>query len=174
MHIIKEPVNTRTAEYVSESQAAAMLGRSVGTLRNWRYNERHAQFLLHIRDEAGNVLYNVEDVKFFKTLKESTRIIHVYPRTHALFSDAPIPALNPEKELSTAEAALIFSIPKASLNIWRSKRKFTDILPSHGSIFRMYYLAGDLARFIREGREYWKARSIERNHQYRPRSMRAA
>ena len=174
MRIIKEQVKTRTAEYVSESQAAAILGRSKGTLRNWRYNERHAQFLPYIRDDSGNVLYNVEDVNFFKTLKKSTRIIHVYPRTAALFSDAPIPALDPEKELSTAEAALIFGIPKASLNIWRSKHQFTDILPSHGSIFRMYYLAGDLTRFIREGRAYWKARSIERNHQYRPRSLRAA
>lgn len=174
MHIIKEQVKIRTAEYVSESQAAAMLSRSKGTLRNWRYNERHTQFLPFIRDEAGNVLYNVEDVNFFKILKKSTRIIHVYPRTPALFSDAPIPELDPQKELSTAEAALVFGIPKASLNIWRSKGQFTDILPSHGSIFRMYYLAGDIAAFIQNGREYWKARSVERNHQYRPRSMRAA
>jgi DNA-binding transcriptional regulator YiaG len=174
MHIIKEQVKTRTAEYVSESQAANILGKSTGTVRNWRYNGKHAQFLPHLRDEDGNVLYNIEDVMLFKSLKMIKRVFHVYPRTPALFSDAPIPALDPEKQLSTAEAALTFGIPKASLNIWRSKRQFSDILPSHGSIFRMYYLAGDLAAFIQNGRTYWKARSIERNHQYRPRSLRAA
>jgi hypothetical protein len=174
MHIFKEQVKTRTAEYVSESQTANLLGKSTGTVRSWRYNGKHSLFLPHLRDEDGNVLYNIEDVMLFKTLRKTKRAFHVYPRTPALFSDAPIPELDPHKELSTAEAALIFGIPKASLNIWRSKRQFTDILPCHGSIFRMYYLAGDLAAFIQNGREYWKVRSIERNHQYRPRSMRAA
>jgi len=169
MQIVKEQSNTRTAEFISESQAANILQRNVGTLRNWRYSGRHAEFLPVFRHD-GKVFYAAEDVTFFNGIKKSRIVFHVYPRTAVLFSDEPIPDVDPLQQLSTAEVAMLFGIPKASLDIWRSKGRFCDILPCERSISRVSYLASDVVDFIMNGRAYWKARSIERNHNYRPRT----
>ncbi|HCL3146631.1 hypothetical protein N5C93_30565 [Pseudomonas nitroreducens] len=168
MQIVKEHTKTRTAEFISESQAANILQRNIGTLKNWRYSGRHSDFLPAFKLE-GKFFYAAEDVNFFKNIKKSRIVFHVYPRTTVLFTDAPIPKVNPLRELSSAEVAMLFGIPKASLDIWRSKGHFFDILPYERSISRVTYLASDVAAFIMKGREYWQAQSIERNHQYRPR-----
>jgi len=173
MHIVKEQVKTRTVVYVSESQAAAMLQLAVGTLRNLRYAEG---FIPHIRRERRKVFYKRDDVIAFRDKPKKFRLEHSYPRIPVLFNEASISDLDPSTKLTTAEAAIAFGISKASLQIWRSKRQFLDVLPFHGKHLDIHYLAGELATFIREGRKYWKARSIELNYQFRPhpRAYRAA
>lgn len=159
MHIIKEQVNTRTSEYVSESQAAAMLQLAVGTLRNLRTVKSNGQPIPHVK-VGGKVFYKREDVTAYRD-KPKTRLEHAYPRIPVLFKDAPIPDLDPSTKLTTAEAALAFGISKASLQIWRSKRQFLTILPFFTKGHKVLYLASDIVTFIRKGREYWKSRSIE-------------
>lgn len=174
MHIIKEQVNTRKSEYVSESQAAAMLQLAVGTLRNLRTVKSNGQPIPHVK-VGGKVFYKREDVTAYRD-KPKTRLEHAYPRIPVLFKDTPIPDLDPNSKLTTAEAALAFSISKASLQIWRSKRQFLAVLPFTTKGHEVHYLAGDLATFVREGRAYWRARSVELGipFQPHPRSGRAA
>ncbi|HHM5016588.1 TPA: hypothetical protein ACRMAA_002000 [Pseudomonas aeruginosa] len=165
MRIVKEQIKSRTAEYVSESQAAAMLQLAVGTLRNLRYAEG---FIPHIRGERRKVFYKRDDVIAFRDKPKKFRLEHAYPRISVLFNDTPISDLDPLTKLSTADAAMAFGISKASLQIWRSKNQFLDVLPFNGQGLGIYYLACDLAAFIMNGREYWKARSAELNYQFRP------
>lgn len=175
MQIIKEKINTRTDEYVSESQAAAMLQLTKGTLRNIRTGKL-SEFIPFVRTERRKVFYKKSDVIAYRDRPKKRRVEHLYPRISILFNDAPVADLDPRAQLTTAEAALAFGISKASLQIWRSKHQFIDVLPflGTGSGFSVHYLAGDLMHFINDGRRYWKARSIERNHQYRARTPRAA
>ncbi|HCF2992504.1 TPA: hypothetical protein ACPWGP_003384 [Pseudomonas aeruginosa] len=165
MRIVKERINIRTEEYVSESQAAAMLQLAVGTLRNLRYAEG---FIPHIRGERRKVFYKRDDVIAFRDKPKKFRLEHAYPRIPVLFNDTPISDIDPLTKLTTTESAITFGISKASLQIWRSKHQFLDVLPFQGSGLGIYYLAGDLASFVMNGREYWKARSAELNYQFRP------
>ncbi|MCT5031096.1 helix-turn-helix domain-containing protein [Pseudomonas aeruginosa] len=173
MRIVKERINIQTEEYVSESQAAAMLQLAVGTLRNLRYADKG--FIPHVRDERRKVFYKREDVIAYRD-KPKARLEHEYPRIPVLFNDNPLPDLDQLVKLTTAEAALAYSISKASLQIWRSKRQFLGVLPFHGGHSDIHYLAAELSAFITEGRRYWKARSIELGIQFQPhpRSGRAA
>lgn len=174
MHIVKEQVNTRTAEYVSESQAAAMLQLAVGTLRNLRTVKSNGKPIPPIK-KGGKIFYNTDDVIAYRD-KPKARLEHAYPRIPVLFNSNPLPDLDPTTKLTTAEAALVFSISKASLQIWRSKRQFLGVLPFISKGHEVHYLVGDLATFVLEGRSYWKARSIELGIQFQPhpRSGRAA
>jgi len=174
MRIVKEQVNTRTAEYVSESQAAAMLQLAVGTLRNLRTVKSNGKPIPHIK-QGGKIFYKRDDVIAYKD-KPKARLEHEYPRIPILFKEAPLPDLDLQAKLTTAEAALAFSISKASLQIWRSKRQFLGVLPFLTDGHAIHYKAGDLATFVHKGREYWKARSIELGIQFKPhhRSGRAA
>ncbi|MGK8437226.1 helix-turn-helix domain-containing protein [Ectopseudomonas hydrolytica] len=174
MRIVKEQINTRTAEYVSESQAASMLQLAVGTLRNLRTVKSNGKPIPHVK-VGGKIFYKRDDVIAYKD-KPKTRLEHEYPRIPILFKDAPLPDLDPQAKLTTAEAALAFGISKASLQIWRSKRQFLGVLPFLSKGHEIHYLAADLATFVREGRAYWKARSIELGVQFQPhpRSGRAA
>ncbi|MDI3812000.1 helix-turn-helix domain-containing protein [Pseudomonas aeruginosa] len=174
MRIVKEQINTRTEEYVSESQAAAMLQLAVGTLRNLRTVKSNGQPIPHIK-KCGKVFYKRDDVIAYRD-KPRARLEHEYPRIPVLFNDNPPPDLDPLTKLTTAEAAMAFGISKASLQIWRSKHLFLEFLPYHGKRPEIYYLACELAAFIREGRAYWKARSFELGIQFQPhpRSGRAA
>lgn len=165
MRIIKERINMRTAEYVSESQAAVMLQIAAGTLRNLRYADK--SFIPYVRDERRKVFYKREDVVAYRD-KPKARLEHEYPRISVLFTDAPVPDIDPTTRLTTAEAATVFGISKASLQIWRSKHQFLDVLPFHGAGLGIYYIAGELAAFIQEGRRYWKARSVELGIQFQP------
>lgn len=174
MHIVKEQVNTRTAEYVSESQAAAMLQLAVGTLRNLRTVKSNQQPIPFVKN-GGKVFYKKSDVIAYRD-KPKTRLEHAYPRIPVLFKDAPIPELDPQTKLTTAEAAIAFGISKASLQIWRSKSQFLGVLPFISKGHEIHYLACDLTTFVLKGRSYWKARSLELGitFQPHPRSGRAA
>lgn len=174
MRIVKEQIDTRTAEYVSESQAAAMLQLAVGTLRNLRTVKSNGQPIPHVK-VGGKVFYKKDDVIAYRD-KPKARLEHEYPRIPVLFKETPIPVLDPAAKLTTAEAELAYSISKASLQIWRSKRQFLGVLPFHGGHSNIHYLASELEAFIRKGREYWKARSVELGIQFQPhpRSGRAA
>ncbi|NMY14278.1 helix-turn-helix domain-containing protein [Pseudomonas sp. WS 5019] len=174
MHIFKEHINTRTAEYVSESQAAAMLQLAVGTLRNLRTVKSNGNPIPHIK-KCGKIFYKTDDVIAYRD-KPKARLEHEYPRIPVLFNDNPLTVLDPSTKLTTAEAALAYGISKASLQIWRSKRQFLCVLPFISKGHEVHYLAGDLATFVLEGRSYWKARSLELgiNFQPHPRSGRAA
>ena len=174
MHIVKEQAHTRTAEYVSESQAAVMLQLATGTLRNLRTVKSNGQPIPHVK-VGGKIFYKRDDVIAYKD-KPKTRLEHEYPRIPVLFNENPLPVLDPITKLTTAEAALAFGISKASLQIWRSKRLFLGVLPFHGAGMSIHYLAGDLAAFVHKGRSYWKARSIALgiHFQPHPRSGRAA
>lgn len=174
MRIVKEQINTRTEEYVSESQAAAMLQLAVGTLRNLRTVKSNGQPIPHIK-KCGKVFYKRDDVIAYRN-KPKARLEHEYPRIPVLFNDNPLPDLDPLTKLTTAEAAMAFGISKASLQIWRSKHLFLGVLPFRWSGMSIHYLAGDLAAFVLNGRSYWKARSIELgiHFQPHPRSGRAA
>lgn len=173
MRIIKERINIRTEEYVSESQAAVILQIAAGTLRNLRYAGK--SFIPHVRDERRKVFYKREDVIAYRD-KPKSRLEHEYPRIPVLFNDNPLPVLDPQTKLTTAEAASAFGISKASLQIWRSKRQFLGVLPFRWSGMSINYLAGDLAAFVIHGRSYWKARSIALGipFQPHPRSGRSA
>ncbi len=168
MHIIKERANTRTAEYVSESQAAAMLQLAVGTLRNLRTVSGKREFIPCVRGDRRKVFYKKSDVIAYRDRPKKSVPGHSYPRIPLLFTDTSITDLCPSTKLTTAEAALAYGISKASIQIWRSKHFFLDVLPFHGKRPDIYYLAGDLAAFILNGRDYWKARSIELNVQFHP------
>ncbi|MGL4318224.1 MAG: hypothetical protein ACRCTL_16610 [Pseudomonas sp.] len=167
---MKEQVNlnTRTAEYVSEAQAAAMLQRTVGTLRNLRTDMRNKEFIPFFRSERRKVFYKIEDVIAYRDKPKKVRLEHAYPRIPVLFNEAPLPDIDWRTKLTTTEAAVAFSISKASLQIWRSKQLFLAVLPFHGKSMAIHYLAGDLASFILNGRAYWKARSLELDYQFRP------
>lgn len=175
MQIIKERAHTRTGVYVSESQAAAILQLAVGTLRNLRTVSGKKEFIPYVRGERRKVFYKKIDVIAYRDRPKKFGPTNSYPRIPVLFNDAPIADLDPSTKLTTAEAALAYSISKASLQIWRSKHIFLDVLPFHGKRPDIYYLAGDLAAFIRAGQDYWKARSIELGYQLQahPRSLRA-
>lgn len=174
MRVVKEQANTKTAEYVSESQAAAMLQLAVGTLRNLRTVKSNGRPIPHIK-QGGKVFYKRDDVIAYKD-RPKARLEHEYPRIPVLFNENPLPDLDPNSKLATAEAALAFGISKASLQIWRSKRQFLGVLPFLSKGHEIHYLAADLATFVREGRAYWKARSLELGitFQPHPRSGRAA
>jgi len=174
MRIVKEQINIRTAEYVSESQAAVMLQIAAGTLRNLRYADK--SFIPYVRDERRKVFYKREDVIAYRDKPTKSRLEHEYPRIPVLFNDNPLPDLDPQTKLTTAEAASAFGISKASLQIWRSKHQFLGVLPFRWSGMNIHYLAGDLAAFVLNGRSYWKARSIALGipFQPHPRSGRAA
>lgn len=174
MRTVKEQVNTRTAEYISESQAAAMLRLAVGTLRNLRTVKSNGKPIPHVK-VGGKVFYKREDVTTYRD-KPKARLEHEYPRIPVLFNSNPLPVLDPSTKLTTAEAALAYCISKASLQIWRSKRQFLGVLPFLSKGHEIHYLASDLAAFVNEGRSYWKARSVELGIQFQPhpRSGRAA
>lgn len=156
---------------LSEKQAAEHLDRAEGTLRNWRTKKGSNVLIPHTRSNSKNIFYKLEDILAIADSKgiKRTEKLHKFPRIDILFNDSPIPNLDPSTMLTTAEAALAFGISKASLQIWRSKRQFLAVLPFHGTCQDIRYLASELAHFIREGRAYWQAQSVERNHQYRPR-----
>ncbi|MGE8499384.1 MAG: helix-turn-helix domain-containing protein [Pseudomonas sp.] len=169
MRIIKEQINTRTADYITESQAANILQIASGTLRNLRAYRADKDFIPHVRGERRKVFYKKSDVIAYRDKpKKSLRLEHEYPRIPALFNDTPAPNLDPQTKLTTAEAALAFGISKASLQIWRSKHHFLGVLPFHGKHLDIHYLASDLESFILKGRAYWKARSIELEIQFKP------
>lgn len=168
MRVIKEHINTRTAEYVSESQAAAILQLAVGTLRNLRTANSNKEFIPHVRGERRKVFYKRDEVIAYRAKPRNGKLEHAYPRIPVLFNDAPIVDLDPLTRLTTAEAALAFGISKASLQIWRSKHQFLDVLPFHGKRPEIFYLAYELAAFIREGRRYWKTQSDELGIQLQP------
>ena len=172
MHTRKESINYRSTNFMSEAQTATYLMRSKGTLRNWRGRGTHEDILPAYQTNEG-VFYNTADVLSF-CKKKKKHESHKYPRISVLFNNAPPPDLDPTTRLSTAEVALAFCISKASLQIWRSKGQFLDVLPAHGHSLGTHYFAGEIAAFIIAGRKYWCAQSIERNHEYRPRSKRAA
>ncbi|MBM7059350.1 hypothetical protein JQX08_01390 [Pseudomonas sp. UL073] len=169
MRIVKEQIkiNTHTAEYVSEAQAAAILQRAVGTLRNLRTDVRGKEFIPFFRSERRKVFYKRSDVMAYRDKAKKVRFDHSYPRIPVLFNEDPLPAIDPTTKLNTAEVAA-FGISKASLQIWRSKHQFLDVLPSHGKGMAIHYLASDLTAFILKGRAYWKARSVELDYQFRP------
>lgn len=168
MRAIKKQAHTRTDKYVSESQAAAMLQLAVGTLRNLRTVSGSREFIQYVRAERRKVFYNRDDVIAYRDKPKKSRLEHAYPRIPVLFTDAPISDIDPSTKLTTAEAAIAFGISKASLQIWRSKHLFLDVLPFCGCGLGIHYLACDLAAFVQKGRAYWKARSIELNHQFQP------
>lgn len=174
MPIIKERINKKIAEYVSELQAAAMLQLSAGRLRNLRTVKSNNQPIPFIKN-GGKVLYKKSDVIAYGD-RPKFRPEHEYPRIPILFNETPLPDLDSASKLTTAEAALIYGISKASLQIWRSKRQFLTVLPFHGGHSDIHYVAAELATFITEGRSYWKARSVELGIQFQPhpRSGRAA
>lgn len=172
MHNQKESINFRSTNFMSEAQTATYLMRSKGTLRNWRGRGTHKDILPAYQTSEG-AFYNTDDVLSFRKRKKKLGS-HKYPRISVFFNNAPIPDLDPTTRLTTVEAALAFGISKASLQIWRSKWQFLNVLPAHGRSLDTHYLAGELAAFILKGRAYWRAQSIERNHEYRPRSKRAA
>lgn len=161
---------------LSEKQAAEHLSRAEGTLRNWRTKKGSKVLIPFTRNDKKSVFYKLEDVLAIAESKSTKRTekLHKFPRIDILFSDSPVPDLDPSTILTTAEAALAFGISKASLQIWRSKHQFLNVLPFHGVCQDIHYLASDLSRFIREGRAYWSVLSVERNRQYRPRTMRSA
>lgn len=161
-------INTRTGEYISEAQAATMLQRTVGTLRNLRTDTRGKEFIPFYRTEKRKVFYKRSDVIAYRDKPKQVRFEHAYPRIPVLFSEDPLPSINPSAKLNTAEAAAAFEISKASLQIWRSKRQFLSVLPFHGTGMAINYLASDLAAFILKGRAYWKARSVELDYQFCP------
>ena len=167
MRIVKEQVKTRIAEYVSESQAASILQIAPGTLRNLRYKNSENGFIPYVRNERRKVFYKRDDVIAFRD-KPKSRLEHEYPRIPVLFNENPLPDLDPASKLTTAEAAIAFGISKASLQIWRSKHQFLDVLPFYGSGLGIHYQAGDLSSFILKGRAYWKARSVELGIQFKP------
>lgn len=161
---------------LSEKQAAQHLSRAEGTLRNWRTKKGSNVLIPHTRNASKSVFYKLEDILAIAESKsiKRTEKLHKFPRIDILFSDSPIPNLEPSALLTTAEAALAFGISKASLQIWRSKRQFIAVLPFYGTCQDIRYLASDLARFIHDGRVYWSALSAERNRQYRPRTKLSA
>lgn len=158
----------RISEYICEAQAAAMLHRTVGTLRNLRTDTRGKEFIPFVRSERRKVYYKRSDVITYRDKPKQVRFEHAYPRIPVLFNETPLPVLDPATKLSTAEAATAFDISKASLQIWRSKRQFLDVLPFQGQCMAIRYLASDLTDFITKGRAYWKARSLELDYQFRP------
>ncbi len=169
MQIVKEQINTRTTDYITESQAANILQIASGTLRNLRAYRADRDFIPHVRGERRKVFYKKSDVIAYRDKpKKSLRLEHEYPRIPALFNEALLPDLDPQTKLTTAEAAMAFGISKASLQIWRSKHHFLAVLPFHGKHLDIHYLASDLATFINEGRKYWKARSVELNQAFKP------
>ena len=174
MRVVKEQANIRTAEYVSESKATVMLQLAVGTLRNLRTVKSNGKPIPHVK-VGGKVFYKKEDVTAYRD-RPKARLEHEYPRIPILFKDVPLPDLDPQAKLTTAEAALAFGISKASLQIWRSKRQFLGVLPFITQGHVVHYLASDLATFVQKGRSYWKARSVELGIPFRPhpRSGRAA
>ena len=174
--IVKERALTNATMLLSEKQAAEHLDRAEGTLRNWRTKKGSNILIPHVRNNSKSVFYKLEDISAIAESKSIMRTekLHKFPRIDILFSDSPIPDLDPSTMLTTLEASLAFGISKASLQIWRSKRQFLAVLPFHGTCQDIRYLASELAHFIREGRAYWQAQSVERNHQYRPRTKLSA
>lgn len=174
--IFKEQALTSSTLLMTEKRAAEHLDRAEGTLRNWRTKKGSYILIPYTRNNKRSVFYKLEDVLAFAESKSAKRTekLHRFPRINVFFNDSPIPDIDPSTLLTTAETAMAFGISKASLQIWRSKRHFLSVLPFHGVCHSIRYLASDLARFINEGRAYWQAKSAERNHQYRPRSERAA
>ncbi|MCO6060416.1 hypothetical protein NG726_27660 [Pseudomonas sp. MOB-449] len=170
--IVKEQKLRNDSLMLSEKQAADQLDRSEGTLRNWRTKKGSNVLIPYARNDRKSVFYKLEDILAFAEIKSAKRTekLHKFPRIDVLFNESPIPKLDPSTRLTTTETALAFGISKASLQIWRSKRQFLAVLPFYGDCHSVHYRAGDLARFIREGRAYWQAQSIKRNHQYRPRT----
>lgn len=166
-------INYVSNRFLSETQASQHLMRSKGTLRNWRGRGTHSDILpAHLTKEG--VFYRFEDVLSFDERRRKKHEPHRYPRISVLLNDVSLPDIDPTTLLTTSEAALAFGISKASLQIWRSKWQFLDVLPVNGRSLKTHYLAKDLATFILEGRKYWEAQSIMRDHQYRPRSKRTA
>lgn len=161
---------------LSEKQAAEHLDRAEGTLRNWRTKKGSNILIPHTRNNSNSVFYKLEDILAIAGSKSTKRTekLHKFPRIDILFNDSPVPQIDPSTILTTADASLAFGISKASLQIWRSKRQFLAVLPFHGACQDIRYLAADLVSFIQEGRAYWKAQSVERNHQYRPRTKPSA
>lgn len=174
--IVKERILTNNTMLLSEKQAAEHLDRSEGTLRNWRTKKGSNVLIAFTRSGKNSVFYKLEDVLAIAENKnvKRTEKLHKFPRIDILLNESPIPDLDPSTMLTTAEASIAFGISKASLQIWRSKRQFLAVLPFHSTGQDIRYLASDVFRFIREGRAYWQAQSIERNHQYRPRSKLSA
>lgn len=174
--IVKERTLTNNTMLLSEKQASEHLDRSEGTLRNWRTKKGSKMLIPYTRNNSKAVFYKLEDILAIAESKSMKRTekLHKFPRIDILFNDSTIPDLDPSTVLTTAEAALAFGISKASLQIWRSKRQYLAVLPFHGTGLDIRYLASDISRFIREGRAYWQAQSVERNHQYRPRTKLSA
>ena len=174
--IVKERALTNSTMLLSEKQAADHLDRAEGTLRNWRTKKGSNVLIPHVRNNSKSVFYKLEDIMAIAESKsiKRTEKLHKFPRIDILFNDSPVPEIDPSTMLTTLEASLAFGISKASLQIWRSKRQFLAVLPFHGTCQDIRYLTSELAHFIREGRAYWQAQSVERNRQYRARTKLSA
>lgn len=172
----KDQALTSSTFMLSEKQAAEHLNRAVGTLRNWRMKNGSNVLTPYTRNDKNGVFYKFDDVMAIAESKSAKRTekLHKFPRIDILLNDSPLPDIDPPTMLTTAEAALVFGISKASLQIWRSKRQFLGVLPHYGVCQDIHYLASDLTRFIHEGRSYWRALSVEQNRQYLPRTKLSA
>lgn len=142
------------SEFVSEAEAAEIIGRSEGTLRNWRVADRFLKEIPTFTFRRA-IFYRRADVLAFSPERQKNE--YIYPRCEVLFSDKDFPSFSSTHDFSTDALAEVFGLSSASLKIWRSKGLYGDVLPfDTDPSGRISYSFKNIEAFINGGRKYFK------------------
>lgn len=140
------------SSFISEKEAAEIIKRSEGTLRNWRSSGRYFDSIPSYKYRNG-IFYRRADIDIFSC--DYRREQFSYPQIQILLDDSPIPEMDPGLQMTTPEVASIFGLSAASMAIWRSKGLYSTVLP-HLGMRQVRYASQDIKSFIINGRAYFK------------------